>query len=583
MRANVSAAAQVDAARGAARGAAGAMGDPARWSPSCRRASPRTSGATRRAPPRRGRARPRRPSGSLASRPQSRRPTRRGARLADLAAAERSLRRAEADARTLEETHRLVTQAAQAVPGEFDAARTALRQATTTREQPRAGRRRASRRGAARDRRRADALETDAARRPTRTIDRIARLRDRLDLALGDARTAQQRLRGARTALPGTLAAARSAIAQAEASVAHTRAGADARCGSLSAQRELAVARQAPDPVAALDAARRAMRDAEDARPSPTTTGSAVAEPCGDRVAIVGAMTDASPRAASADAVLGRSRRVPATLTLIARPARRRRRAGGACGVRSRTPAVRRRRLRSARARRRDAGGPRSPAPSSSTTRSSTSSPSPSFVGHGLPGVPSRITRRARATSRSGSCSRSSRAHCSSGSLSHAALAVGADGGGGPRCRAVRRHHGVHRRRRRAPRRSRGACAHGSCCSASSFVALLFWGSLADLEHALAVLLVLFVDRSLRIQRTTDPRAAADRLRRRPGHRWRSSCSRSSSRPMAPFGQTDAAGGSLHRRRASTSVVILLVANGLRRGRRWAWVLDASSSRSSTC
>ncbi len=35
------------------------------------------------------------------------------------------------------------------------------------------------------------------------------------------------------------------------------------------------------------------------------------------------------------------------------------------------------------------------------------------------------------------------------------------------------------------------------------FVALTFWGELADLEHALAVLLVLFVDRSLRIQRTT--------------------------------------------------------------------------------
>ena len=34
-------------------------------------------------------------------------------------------------------------------------------------------------------------------------------------------------------------------------------------------------------------------------------------------------------------------------------------------------------------------------------------------------------------------------------------------------------------------------------------VTLFFWGSLADLEHALAVGLVLFVDRSLRFQRTT--------------------------------------------------------------------------------
>lgn len=186
--------------------------------------------------------------------------------LVDLAHAERALRRAEMEARTLEETHRLITQAAQAVPGEFDAARTALRQAAVTREQLDAPD--AARLGG--ELRAIDAelsrLETDAARRPTRAIDRIARLRDRLDLALGDARTAQQRIRGARTALPGTLAAARNAVALAEASVAHARAGADARSRLASAQRELAAARQMPDPVEALDAARRAMRDAEDAQ-----------------------------------------------------------------------------------------------------------------------------------------------------------------------------------------------------------------------------------------------------------------------------------------------------------------------------
>ncbi len=186
--------------------------------------------------------------------------------LVELAKGERSLRRAESEARTLEETHRLVTQAAQAVPGEFAAARTALRQASATREQLESTD--AARLGG--ELRVIDAeltqLETDAARRPTRTIDRIARLRDRLDLALGDARTAQQRIRGARTALPGTLAAARNAVAHAEASVAHTRASADARSRLVSAQRELASARQAQDPVEALDAARRAMRDAEDAQ-----------------------------------------------------------------------------------------------------------------------------------------------------------------------------------------------------------------------------------------------------------------------------------------------------------------------------
>lgn len=186
--------------------------------------------------------------------------------LADLAAAERALRRAEGEARTMEETHRLVSQAALAVPGEFAAARTALRQAAVTREQldpPDADKLGAELRAIDAELAR---LEADAVRRPTRTIDRIARLRDRLDLALGDARTAQQRIRGARTALPGTLAAARNAVAHAETSVEHTRAGADARSRLASAQRELAAARQTPDPVEALDAARRAMRDAEDAQ-----------------------------------------------------------------------------------------------------------------------------------------------------------------------------------------------------------------------------------------------------------------------------------------------------------------------------
>jgi hypothetical protein len=186
--------------------------------------------------------------------------------LPDLAAAERSLRRAEADSRILEEAHRLATQAAQAVPGEFEAARGALRQANSVRDQLEsvdAGRLGAEIRVIEGE---LTALETDAARRPARTIDGIARLRDRLDLALGDARTAQQRIRGARTALPGTLAAARNAIAHAEASVIQTRAGADARSRLASAQRELASARQVADPVEALDAARRAMRDAEDAK-----------------------------------------------------------------------------------------------------------------------------------------------------------------------------------------------------------------------------------------------------------------------------------------------------------------------------
>ena len=142
--------------------------------------------------------------------------------LPELAAAERALRVAQSESAALEEAHRLVTQAAAAVPEELASARSALRQAVAVRERPRAGDPPIA--SAPRSREAEDALaaiERDAARRPTATISALARLRDRLDLALGDARTAQQRLRGARTALPGTLAAARGAIAQAEASVSH--------------------------------------------------------------------------------------------------------------------------------------------------------------------------------------------------------------------------------------------------------------------------------------------------------------------------------------------------------------------------
>lgn len=186
--------------------------------------------------------------------------------LADLALAEKSLRAAEGDARTLEETHRLITQAAQAAPEEFAHLRAALAQALTLQRQldPADADRLTGELRAVETS--LTALEKDAARRPMYAVDQIARLRYRLDLATGDANSAQQRLRGARTALPGTLAAARSALAQAETAAAHAHAGADARARLVSAQCELAAARQSQDPVEALDAARRSMRHAEDAK-----------------------------------------------------------------------------------------------------------------------------------------------------------------------------------------------------------------------------------------------------------------------------------------------------------------------------
>lgn len=103
-----------------------------------------------------------------------------------------------------------------------------------------------------------------------------------------------------------------------------------------------------------------------------------------------------------------------------------------------------------------------------------------------------------------------------------------------------------------------------------AFVMLFFWGTLADLEHAFAVLLILFVDRSLRIQRTTmrEQRLIAfiavlvilavetlTLLLPTDG----------------PFGHTEAVGGSFLDV-AIDIVVIALLATGLRRGRRWAWI-----------
>ncbi|MCR2816229.1 hypothetical protein [Microbacterium jiangjiandongii] len=182
----------------------------------------------------------------------------------ELAVAERELRRAASSARALEEAHRLVTDAALAMPQEIDATRAAVAQAMRVRDdlEPADAERLGRELRAVTEE--LDRLIPLAARRPTATVEAIARLRARLDLALGDARTAQQRLRGARTALPGTLASARGALARAEVAVAG--AGADARVRLDAAQRELAAARRSDDPVEALDAARRAQRHAEDAQ-----------------------------------------------------------------------------------------------------------------------------------------------------------------------------------------------------------------------------------------------------------------------------------------------------------------------------
>jgi phosphatidylglycerol lysyltransferase len=103
-----------------------------------------------------------------------------------------------------------------------------------------------------------------------------------------------------------------------------------------------------------------------------------------------------------------------------------------------------------------------------------------------------------------------------------------------------------------------------------SLVALFFWGSLMDLEHAFAVLLVLVIDRSLRIRRTT--------VREQRLIAFFAVLSILAVEVLTllastngPFGETDATKGPWVRVTIDI-VVALLLADGLRRGRRWAWV-----------
>jgi phosphatidylglycerol lysyltransferase len=105
-----------------------------------------------------------------------------------------------------------------------------------------------------------------------------------------------------------------------------------------------------------------------------------------------------------------------------------------------------------------------------------------------------------------------------------------------------------------------------------TFVTLFFWGSLADLEHAMSVALILVVDRSLRVQRTT--------LREQRLIAFVVILAILAVEILTffvptdgPFGHTEAVGGAWTDL-AVDVVVVLLVANGLRRGRRWAWVVS---------
>ncbi|WAA65387.1 bifunctional lysylphosphatidylglycerol flippase/synthetase MprF [Microbacterium oxydans] len=103
------------------------------------------------------------------------------------------------------------------------------------------------------------------------------------------------------------------------------------------------------------------------------------------------------------------------------------------------------------------------------------------------------------------------------------------------------------------------------------FIAMLFWGKVADLEHLLAVLLILAVDRSLRVRHTTvrEQRLIAVIAVLVLGA---VEIITTLVPTDGPFGPTDPASGGFIDL-AIDLVVILVLVNGLRRGRRWTWVL----------
>ncbi|WP_282837389.1 bifunctional lysylphosphatidylglycerol flippase/synthetase MprF [Microbacterium flavum] len=105
-------------------------------------------------------------------------------------------------------------------------------------------------------------------------------------------------------------------------------------------------------------------------------------------------------------------------------------------------------------------------------------------------------------------------------------------------------------------------------------VNMMFWGSIDDLEHLLAVLLVLSIDRSLRPQRST---VREQRLIVFVGTLMLGALTIVTQivPTYGPFGATvvDEADAPWITTLVS-AVAMLLVANGLRRGRRWAWVVS---------
>ncbi|MBB3157527.1 hypothetical protein FHS07_001211 [Microbacterium proteolyticum] len=186
------------------------------------------------------------------------------------------LRRAARHLREVEDGHRVALQAAGNAEAEVAAARAEIDEAihvATSRPE-------ACPPGAA-DRLRAAADELNdaaaaASRRPREAVATVARVREERDAILGDAVSMRRRVEAARTALPGTLACARAALAAAETASAtadekRVEARIEARGDAAPevdritrrlrverARRHLAEARAATDATQALTAARAA-------------------------------------------------------------------------------------------------------------------------------------------------------------------------------------------------------------------------------------------------------------------------------------------------------------------------------------
>jgi chromosome segregation ATPase len=102
---------------------------------------------------------------------------------------------------------------------------------------------------------------------PLARLDTLREAESRLDAALSSARSRQQRIDSAREALRGALFSAESHLDVASSFITanRPRVGPDARTRLAEAERQLALAKAADDPVDALDIARRVSRLAQDA------------------------------------------------------------------------------------------------------------------------------------------------------------------------------------------------------------------------------------------------------------------------------------------------------------------------------